>query len=78
MSAILVIDDERPIRNTLKEVLEYEKHDELIEYAKNLSNSRERSLADFSEDRPDRELKDRGPTLQNHFSFPKIGNISSS
>lgn len=27
MSAILVIDDERPIRNTLKEVLEYEKHE---------------------------------------------------
>lgn len=27
MSAILVIDDERSIRNTLKEVLEYEKHD---------------------------------------------------
>ncbi len=27
MSQILVIDDERPIRNTLKEVLEYEKHD---------------------------------------------------
>ncbi|MEA1878429.1 MAG: sigma-54 dependent transcriptional regulator [Bacteroidota bacterium] len=27
MSSILVIDDERPIRNTLKEVLEYEKHE---------------------------------------------------
>ena len=27
MSQILVIDDERPIRNTLKEVLEYEKHE---------------------------------------------------
>lgn len=27
MSVILVIDDERPIRNTLKEVLEYEKHE---------------------------------------------------
>ena len=27
MSKILVIDDERAIRNTLKEVLEYEKHE---------------------------------------------------
>ena len=27
MSRILVIDDERAIRNTLKEVLEYEKHE---------------------------------------------------
>jgi two-component system, NtrC family, nitrogen regulation response regulator NtrX len=27
MSKILVIDDERAIRNTLKDVLEYEKHE---------------------------------------------------
>jgi len=27
MSKILIIDDERPIRNTLKEILEYEKHE---------------------------------------------------
>ena len=36
MSKILVIDDERAIRNTLKEVLEYEKHE--VDLAENGSH----------------------------------------
>ena len=30
MAKILVVDDERSIRNTLKEILEYEKHEVVI------------------------------------------------
>lgn len=46
--------------------LEISRQDELLQYARTLTRSGERSLADYSASSPDKELKSRGPTLHEH------------
>lgn len=46
--------------------LELSKPDELLQYARTLTSSGERHVANFDESRPDREIKARGPTLYEH------------
>ncbi len=46
--------------------LEFEKQDELIAYAKTLADSKVSHTVDFDESMPDKEIKDRGPSLQDY------------
>jgi RNA polymerase sigma-54 factor len=46
--------------------LELAKQDELIQYARSLAGSREYIQADYDDSKPDKELKARGPSLQDH------------
>ncbi|MDR1452444.1 MAG: RNA polymerase factor sigma-54 [Candidatus Margulisbacteria bacterium] len=46
--------------------LEISRQDELLNYARTLSRSGERSLSGYDDSRPDKELKARGPTLHEH------------
>ena len=47
MASILIIDDERPIRNTLKEILEYEKYQDETRALRSARRIAERSKYTF-------------------------------